>query len=252
MYENTPSKGEDNRAEPIQEATSMLDRIKVMRVFDFAGVVEAVGEVRETRERWSLDTKVSTDTKAGRTEIHDSEEELDYESAPLTTSAKDVEKVFDESVGMIIIDTFTNVVNSMMSKSQVHGQALLASFIRSFHHLTSHYHICTILTNAVVGINPKKNPEYQWRADEHVSIFSSTLGKPALGKTLTYVVDTSILMSILPKTGKDAAVAFGNNPDSSFGRALVLEVIKDKRGAREGRWAAFEIVDAVKLVPYPR
>ena len=253
MYEGTASRNDDKLVQSTAKATSMLDRVKVMRVFDFAGVVEAVGEIREMRERTSLKTNASaTIATKGRGEVHDSEEESDDEAEPPAGKAEKTNESSDENIGMIIIDTFTNVTSSILSQSQVNGQALLASFMRSFNHLTTYYRICTILVNGIVGVSSRRGTSYQQQAEEHVSIFTSTLGKPALGKTFTYLIDTSILISTLPKTTKDASIAFGSNFDSSFGKALVIEVIKDKRGAREGRWAAFEVVDDVKLVPFPR
>jgi len=252
VYENKSSRNEENRTELIDQATSMLDRVKVMRVFDFAGVVEAVAEVKETRERSSQREYMPKDPKTRtRDEVHDSEEEIDDDDTPSVNTLPKTRKAANGTIGMIIVDTITNVVSSVMSRSQVHGQALLASFMRSLHHLITHYHICTILTNAVVGVNPTKNPEYQRRAEEHVSIFSSTLGKPALGKSYTYLIDTSILISAVPKTNEDAVIASRSNLEAPFRKALVIEVVKDRFGAREGRWAPFEIVTGVKLVPCP-
>lgn len=249
MHEKAHSKERGSRDELIEQATPMLDRVKVMRVFDFAGVVEAVGEIRQTREKSSQKADISESAKASRkSQVYDSEEEPDDDIVPPLKTTSDNDRGSDRTIGMVIIDTVTNVISSMMSKSQVHGQAFLASFMRSFCQLTNRYNICTIMVNAVVGLNPTKNPDYQRRPDEHVSIFSSTLGKPALGKSFTYLVDTSIFISAVPKTSKDAAIAFGDHPDSPFGKALIIEVNKDRRGAREGRWAAFAIVDGVKLV----
>ena len=252
MYESAHSKNGASRDELEGRATSMLDRVRVMRVFDFAGMVEAVGEVREMREKSLLgaETSASTATKR-KNEVNDSEEEPDAEDDPPTKPVVQSWKQADGIIGMIIIDTITNVASSMMSKSPVHGQALLATFMRSFRHLVNSHSICSILVNAVVGLNPSQNGDYQRRPEEHASVFSSTLGKPALGKSFTYLIDTSILVSAVPKTSEDAAIAFNTNPDSPYAKALVFEVIKDRCGGREGRWAAFEIAAGVKLVPSP-
>ena len=252
MYETAHSKAAVGREELEERATSVLDRVKVMRVFDFAGVVEAVGEIREMREKSSLaaETSANADTKT-RTEVHDSEEEPDAEDEPPTKSVVQPCKQANGSRGMIVIDTIANVVSSMMSKGQVRGQALLSTFMRSFRHLTTSYNICTILVNAVVGLNPAKHSDHQWRPEEHVSAFASTSGKPALGKSFTYMIDASILVSAIPKTSQDAAIAFGTNPELPYAKALVLEVIKDRCGVREGRWVTFEIAAGVRLVPCP-
>lgn len=253
VYERTPLDSEQTRKVILVEATSMLDRVKVMRVFDFAGVVEAVGEVGQMVEGLQLRARQAGPAveRAKNDEIGDSEEELDDDYDPpvkrLSSSSEGADGEMGR-LGMLIVDSITSVVSPVMSNSQIQGQALLTSFMRSLHHLTGRRHLCTILINAAVGLNTSNNPEHQLRPEEHVSIFSSTLGKPALGKTFTYLVDTSIFMSAVPRTTQDATAAF---PDSgeSFQKALILEILKDRRGSREGRWAAFDIADGVKLVP---
>lgn len=244
MYEKAQPKAKEAEQDFVHNATTMLDRVKVMRVFDFAGMVEAVGELGEMRERVPRVTgKAAEET---RSVIDDSEEELEQDEDP---PAEQVSKDAGQ-VGVIVVDSIANVVGSLMAKSQTQGQALLASFMRSLHFLTSRHHICTVLTNTVVGITPSSNQEYKRRLEDNVSVFSSTPGKPALGKTFTYLIDTSIFLSTIPKTANDAAIAYGNRGDaSSFRKIFVLEVLKDRCGSREGRWAAFEISDEVKFVP---
>lgn len=244
VYEKVQPNAEEAKQGFVDEVTTMLDRVKVMRIFDFAGVIEAVGELSEMRE--GIPRVPGEDPRKTRDEIGDSEEELDEEEDP------PVEQVSKNAgqVGLIVVDSITNVVGSLMARSQTQGQALLASFMRSLHFLTSRHHICTILTNAAVGLSDSSNREYKHRPEDNVSVFSSTLGKPALGKTFTYLIDTSIFLSAMPKTANDAAIAYGNRGDaSSFKKAIVLEVLKDRSGSREGRWATFEIFDEVKIVP---
>lgn len=244
VYEKVQPNAVEAKQGFVEEATTMLDRVKVMRVFDFAGVIEAVGELSEMSEGVA---RVSGEaSRKTRDEIGDSEEELDEDEDP------PADQVSEDAgqVGLIVVDSITNVVGSLMAKSQTQGQALLASFMRSLHFLTSRHHICTVLTNAAVGLTASSNQEYKRRPGDNVSVFSSTPGKPALGKTFTYLVDTSIFLSTIPKTADDAAIAYGNRGDaSSFKKAIVLEVLKDRCGSREGRWAAFEIFDEVKIVP---
>lgn len=122
------------------------------------------------------------------------------------------------------------------------------SFMRSLNLLTSRRRICTILINAMVGINTYNSPKYPRKPEDDVSIFTSTTGKPALGKAFPHLIDTSILLSTIPKTRADAEVAFGRDGDSSgFESVGVLEVIKDRNGAREGQWATFEVLANIEL-----
>ena len=260
MYEKRTSALENSKAAIMEKATSMLDRVKVMRVFDWAGVVEAISEVKDKMEEIAqkCENPPVVAFQKRRSKVGDSEEELsedeEMQAEPrqesVTLGNHQGSEPHSGSVGMIIFDTITNVVSAMIAKSQVQGQALLASFMRSLHHLTSRHHICTILTNAAVSRNSSRNPEYQHGPRDDVSIFSSTMGKPALGKTFTYLIDTSIFLSTVPKTSDDATIAFGDGGGvSSYETALILEVLKDRCGTREGRWAAFEIVAEVKIVP---
>lgn len=251
MYEKRTSALENSKKAIVDKATSMLDRVKVMRVFDLAGVVEAISEVNERMEETTQKSEKLPLVVVGKSgdEIGDSEEEPDEEDEGLQGSDPHSDP-HSGPTGMIILDTITNVVSAMMAKSQVQGQALLASFMRSLHHLTSRRHICTILTNAAVGRNPSNNPDYQHGPRQDVSIFSSTMGKPALGKTFTFLIDTSVFLLTVPRTSDDATLAFGDGGQaSSYQKALILEILKDRCGAREGRWAAFEIAAEVKIVP---
>lgn len=260
MYEKRTLALENSKEAMMEKATSMLDRVKVMRVFDFAGVVEAISEVKDKMEviaqNGEMPPVVALQRRRG--EVGDSEEELSEEEdvqaearqESVTLGNHQGSEPHGGPVGMIIFDTITNVVSAMMAKSQVQGQALLASFMRSLHHLISRHHICTIVTNAAVSRNSSRNPEYQHGPRDDVSIFSSTTGKPALGKTFTYLIDTSIFLSTVPKTSSDATIAFGDGKGaSSYQKALILEVLKDRCGTREGRWAAFDINAEVKIVP---
>lgn len=253
VYERVPD-GDRTMEAILDEATSMLDRVKVMRVFDFAGIVEAVGEVAQMIEAAQREgeEKGAGVSSVRKDEVGDSEEELDEDEASPDkhTSGGGNEGTGRKvvQVGMLILDTISAAVGPVLSKSQIQGQALLSTFMQSLHHLTGRHHLCTILVNTAVGINPSKNPEYQRRPEEHVSIFSSTMGKPALGKTFTYLTDTSIFLSAVPKTSEDATVACADG-GGSFQKAFVLEVLKDKHGSREGRWAAFEIADGIKIMP---
>ena len=254
MYVKAPSNARDAQQAFVNEATAMLDRVKVMRVFDFAGLIEAVGEVGEMRERASQTSVNAPSVPAGRMrdEVGDSEEEVEEDDdAPGSPAAmeggSDAQK---GQVVIIVIDTITNVVSSLMSKSQTQGQALLASFMRSLHHLTLRHHICTISTNAAVGLTSFENPQYKRRPEDNVSIFSSTMGKPALGKTFAYLIDTSVFLSEVPKIANDAVIAFGERGvGASFQKATIVELLKDRRGTRAGQWAAFEIADEVKIIP---
>lgn len=120
----------------------MLNRVNYTRVFDLAGVVEAVDEVanswkaqaQQTNDKIKAKIKVIEDSEEeGEDDVDDDEDELDQNLSKGndqdTTEKTDRQvelqqrKSIQERVpiDMIVIDTISNVVTSVMSKSQVQG-----------------------------------------------------------------------------------------------------------------------------------
>ena len=104
---------------------SMLDRIRLMRVFDISGMVEAITEVGDEWERHT--SLVGEQSKVGKAEqrqsIVDSEEDVE-EQIPLDTEKLQrpgQSMIKTESRCMIVIDTITNVVEAAMSQSRIQG-----------------------------------------------------------------------------------------------------------------------------------
>ena len=112
-----------------EEAMRMLDRVRIMRVFDLAGVLEAVSEIigiwevheRETAERREKVRRMEW----GIASSQDGEEEEESVKNLLRESGEEGREMEEEEKGcitMIIIDNITNVVNAEISKSQVRGK----------------------------------------------------------------------------------------------------------------------------------
>ncbi len=133
MYEKVPPNSDAGEREATDRATSMLDRVKVMRVFDFAGVVEAIGEVGEM---WEAVLRAREDanereahSKQATKGIVDSEDEAEemLDDLPCPAKSSLEENVSSPTtdgagqIGVIVIDTITNIVSTMMSKSQIPG-----------------------------------------------------------------------------------------------------------------------------------
>ncbi|KAL9001896.1 MAG: hypothetical protein Q9188_005156 [Gyalolechia gomerana] len=235
---------------------SMLDRVQICRVFDFPGVAEAVTEFGAKLEDDDRSNEVETiakEHKSART-VADSEDEAKGEVSPEPDGERHgkADATSDQAIGperarMIVIDNMANVVGSMMAKSPVQGHAILASFMRSLHHLTKQRHVCTLIVNAAVGLRPQ-GTQYHCKANDHVSMFASITGRPALGKHFTYLVDASIYLSTLPRSKEDADVAYGEvHGAKRFNEVRVIEVLKDRYGSREGRWSAFNITAGTDL-----
>ena len=110
--------------------------------------------------------------------------------------------------------------------------------------------MCTLLTNSIVGLSTSKNPGYSRQPEDGASIFSSTVGKPALGKSFTYLIDMSVLLSTLPKTLEDADAAYGDQSENRQAQYCgIFEVLQNKHGTRAERWAAFKVTDGISVRP---
>ncbi|MCJ1377927.1 hypothetical protein MMC17_001023 [Xylographa soralifera] len=254
-------------------AAEMLDRVKVMRVFDFAGVIEAIGEARDLCERNDHSSReVETERVHKREEVANSEDEEDevtFSKEPEDKHAQDKETSSGGSLQMIVVDNIGNLVTNAMSKNQTEGLqpllkspltiprandsfsalALLTHSLRILSHLTTSNSLCTLLVNGIVSNTSSTKSSFHGRAyhpSDNVSIFASNSGKPALGRTYTYLIDTSIFLSMVPKTQDDAEVAFGGRTGTLISVGT-LEVLKDRYGEREGEWGVFEILEGVEL-----
>ena len=117
----------------IEVANLLLNRVNYMRVFDLAGVVEAVNEAQTS---WEIQAQSREKAKGkDRGVIKDSEDEdEDEDNSPEPQSQKREERpaategrASAEScpADMIVIDTIANVVTSILSKSQVQGNSIL-------------------------------------------------------------------------------------------------------------------------------
>lgn len=119
----------------------MLNRVNYTRVFDLAGLIEAVDEVSKS---WEAQTQQTNEKpKAKVRVIEDSEDEDEPEQDDEDDTVKNLSNENDQitketidqqaglpgrqpiqetvSIDMIVIDTISNVVTSVMSKSQVQG-----------------------------------------------------------------------------------------------------------------------------------
>ena len=112
----------------------MLDRVKVMRVFDVAGLIEAVSEVAEICEqgtgpdvekgvRRRVAVADSEDGLSGDEDRADSEESVTEDPAEGSGPQNDDTMLArGERVGMVLIDTIANIFGPLISKSQVQGK----------------------------------------------------------------------------------------------------------------------------------
>ena len=270
VYEKVSAEAKVESLELLRvKAAEMLDRVKVMRVFDYAGVIEAISEAGDLCKRYGQSSgKVEADQVYKGEEVADSEDEVTISNEPEDQRAQEKETSLGGSLGMMVVDNIANLASTAMSKNQTEGLkslfmtpnnpqandsysalALLTHSIRILSHLTTLNNLCTLLVNGVVSNTSSAKGSFYGRAyhpSDNVSVFASVSGKPALGRTYTYLIDTSIFLSTIPKTQDDAEMAFGGRSGNVIS-VVILEVLKDRYGEREGNWGAFEIVEGVEL-----
>ena len=125
------------------------------------------------------------------------------------------------------------------------GQASLAKFGRVLRELIDSRCISVLLINTTVRNVSEIKVGHARSSEARASLFESVMERPALGKSYANLVDVSAHLFRLPGLN-EASSAIGDP-----GRTCVLEVLKDRTGAREGRWAAFRR-DGASLSSYER
>ncbi|KAI6895613.1 hypothetical protein KC318_g7166 [Hortaea werneckii] len=230
-------------------AMEILGRVRIMKAFDCVGLTECVAEMRE---RLDYECFKSGPQPKGPFEppekptISDSEGDDDDElldnAPPSPGQARPPESGSGQQgrrprrSDLLIIDTISKPFTPLLKNNHTHGQALLASFMRSVRHLTITHDLVTLLLNAVIDFDKTK--------EEAPSIFSSCTARPALGKAFYHLVDTHMLVHEEAKLAHDAKVIMASKGASGGLRGLsanVIEVLSDRYEGRVGRWAAFEV-----------
>lgn len=225
------------------EAKAAMDRVNLIKTFDFEGLTEGVSELRDV-----LEGRVTSDRRPPRGTIADSQEDEDEMlDSPAPPSRKPTTAAMPGSVpkttgssGLLIIDNITQLAAPLLKANHASGQALITSFMRSLGHLTRTYSLCTIIMNSTLS-NSSRKVNFK---EDSPSAFSSCTARPALGKTWTYLVDMHLLLHGMPKTGKDASAVYGGQKvDGPAEMVNVIEVLHDRCEGRVGRWTAFHVGD---------
>lgn len=216
-----------------EEATRMLHRLKISKVFDFVGLTEAVSEAREGMEGEMKGEVGEAQGKAFPSTIQDSQEDEDEmlddlpaaggkgDEKPPAPAAGPTDTTNQPTRRLLIINDLSQLLMPETRNSWSRGQALLSSFMRSLDHLSRNHNVCTL-----VICSPSKKPADHF---EQRSIFKSCKLKPALGREIGHLVDTHSYVHQMP---------VGRNSHDQMAR--VLEIVQDRNGDREGKWAPFE------------
>ncbi|KXT18893.1 hypothetical protein AC579_3521 [Pseudocercospora musae] len=192
-----------------EHALQTLGRLKIMKIFDYTGLTEAIAEVREHLEH----------KPAPRATISDSEDEEDL-------GAGEAKSVAVPSRELLIVTNLTHILAPMIRTSYVQGQAALTSLMRLFGHLAKTQDVCVMVFG---DAHAKKVAEA-----ETLSMFQSCLMRSGLGDGIGHLVDTHFYLHKLPR--KKPEISGKEAPPKTH----VLEMVQDRYGDRFGQWAAFE------------
>ena len=115
----------------MDHATSILDRVKVMRVFEIAGLTEAISEVGQICENAQ---QMNEEYMLGRTQfesktVADTESESEEEQVNELNSSSSSPKTAEERatlqpniIGVLVIDTIATLVGPILRKNQIQGR----------------------------------------------------------------------------------------------------------------------------------
>lgn len=226
-------------------AMQVLDRLKIIRVFDVIGLTQAVAEVRESMDAGLSGNKldVAPQEQHLRGTVPDSQSDGEgdemlmsslpepvqppqpYAKAATTTTTTTTAT----TRGLLLIDNISRVAMPLLKNDYANGQALLSSLMRSLTHVTVAYDLCTV----IVGDGRSREG-----SNESPSLFGSCSIRPALGNEFGYLLDVHILLHMLPRTSGQTREQHARR---DAGKVHVMEIVQDRYGGRYGRWAPFEV-----------
>jgi len=107
-----------NHEDNIKTATAILDRVNIMRVFDFEGVIEGLNELIDSMERKQIPKNT----------IRDSQEEAEEEVLMLPEEEARLGKEKEESktpaAGMVLINNPSQVLGLLLKDNYARGMCI--------------------------------------------------------------------------------------------------------------------------------
>ncbi|KAI5202180.1 hypothetical protein AUEXF2481DRAFT_7756 [Aureobasidium subglaciale EXF-2481] len=201
----------------VKQATLTLDRVKIMRVFDFEGVVEGLNELVDELEEKDLPRGTVMDSQEDAEEILDLSVQAKTEKKQQTTRQK-------AEAGMILINNLSQVLGLLLKNNYVQGQASITTLVRRLRNMAQQHNLCVVLLSWSVTYNSDQ---------ERASIFEAIKARPGLGKSLGYLVDTQILVDAVPRRARSQ----GNNSDM----VNVIEVVHSRGSHQAGKFGIFDV-----------
>lgn len=252
------------------EAAQVLERIRIMRVFDFVGLVEAVGEIRAELEKpASREKEVNVEREVGgeewlaspprRSAVPDSQADEDEEEEMLfqasqpkapdgkpfaqkpaepniiaqEENSKDESSAEKPKTSLILLDSLHTVVNPLMKSDYTQAHALLVPFLRSLTNLTHTHTLVTILLNTAITPTPGTTGAGSSTNPAGPNPTPSIFSSCSLRPSLGTTFPYYLDLHLLVhRVPKDG---------KKKGDVHVVEVLSDRWEGRVGRWAGFNI-----------
>ena len=104
------------------QATNLLERVRLTRVFNLTGLLEVVEEIKHILVK---SDRVAVVSKIANSEGHEASL---AEQMPTQAEDKSVRPT-PRSIGFLVVDNVTNILNAELSGSQIHGMCHLVSIL---------------------------------------------------------------------------------------------------------------------------
>ena len=254
-----------------------LDRVLVMKTYDYEGTIEALGELAQRLEatghrpppespaRACITTTpaAATRPRKRRMIIQDSdpensssndEDDDDDDDQPSPPTISTPEPASPPRVSLLVLESISQTIHPRLSTAHpITSQSNLATLLRTLRTLTVTHNLTTLLLNAALDPpfpKPRSGPYPQTPLPPpapldlalHPSIFSAVRCRPALGRALAHGLDLELMLARLPKRRLDVQKREMGWAEEDVEMVGVLEVLGDRHGVVGAeRWVSFEI-----------
>ncbi|KAJ3741718.1 P-loop containing nucleoside triphosphate hydrolase protein [Lentinula detonsa] len=122
---------------------------------------------------------------------------LDFQLALVRTSSIQMK--------YIVIDSVTSLFGPYLSAVSSQGHAIMAAFMRYLRDFAKRYSVIILLINNATLMQPRSTARAQTTAEvtNPRSVFASTIRKPALGPSFTFMTDATLWVSLWPAQEED-------------------------------------------------
>ncbi|KAJ4475796.1 P-loop containing nucleoside triphosphate hydrolase protein [Lentinula aciculospora] len=171
---------------------------------------------------------------------------VDIESVQKIFRALDLQLALQASIPRmkcVVIDSVTPLLGPFLSAVSSQGHAIMSAFMRYLRELATRHSLLVLLVNNATLMRAPSTGRSQTSAEpvsNPYSDFASTIRKPALGPSFTFMTDATLWVSIYPEQIE--------NEDRST--AHVVEVFRSKFSVSRV-WSTFKITSSGALLAGP-